>query len=79
MAGPGGQLGTRTEPVATADGGIRLEWNQFGDEYIVEIEPTGGLYLCVLRGNGQDEDRAVSVFSVETLTAFCRTGELPPV
>jgi hypothetical protein len=44
----GGRATDELEPLGLADGGIRLEWQRFGVEYVAEVEPHGNMYLCRL-------------------------------
>lgn len=41
-----GRLPAELEPMATFDGGLRLEWDRGEDSYATELDPDGGLYLC---------------------------------
>lgn len=75
----GHRVDTRAEPIGTPGGGIRLEWERYGDQFIAEIEPEGGLYLCVLRKEGPraDAEAEVPEFASSTLEAFIQDGAMP--
>ncbi len=43
------------EPMPTPSGGIRMEWDRGDTNYVVELEPGGGMFLCSI-GPTPDDD-----------------------
>lgn len=44
------------EPMATPEGGIRMEWDREPFSYVAELQGNGGMYLCVLGPSDEDDD-----------------------
>jgi hypothetical protein len=63
-------------PAPLPDGGLRLEWTREGIDYVVEAEADGGLYLCRLGLDAEDdEDRQLASYDGNALLGFF-SGEL---
>ncbi|MCV7385378.1 hypothetical protein [Mycolicibacter longobardus] len=48
------------EPMATPNGGIRMEWDRGENSYVAEIEGNGGMFLCKL-GSSPIDDREIEL------------------
>ncbi|WKN53748.1 hypothetical protein HJ581_0008050 [Rhodococcus opacus] len=64
------------EPIATHDGGIRMEWDRDASSYVAELEASGGMYLCVLGGADEVRDVELDHFDLETLVDFFEKGKV---
>jgi hypothetical protein len=71
----GSRLRVDAEPMATPNGGIRMEWERGGDSYIAEIEGNGGTFLCKLAAT-PDDDREVELpyTDLDALVQFFEDG-----
>ncbi|MFA1703044.1 hypothetical protein ACDT10_08985 [Mycobacterium intracellulare] len=56
----GPRLRVDAEPMATAGGGIRMEWDRGAYSFIAEIEGNGGMFLCRL-GPRPEDDREIEL------------------
>lgn len=56
----GPRLRMDAEPMATSNGGIRMEWERGVYSYVAEIEGNGGMFLCRL-GPTPEDDREVEL------------------
>lgn len=71
----GVRIGPEIAPMATADGGIRMEWERGETTYIAELQPDGGMYLCSLGADANDDwDREFAVANVRLLARFVEDG-----
>ncbi|WP_280509908.1 hypothetical protein [Nocardia farcinica] len=58
------------EPMASRDGGIRLEWDRGEHSHIAELQGDGGLYLCKIGPADAAIDWESDTFDLSMLTRF---------
>ncbi|MBF6515541.1 hypothetical protein IU421_14810 [Nocardia cyriacigeorgica] len=63
------------EPMATPDGGLRMEWDRGMYSYVAELLGNGGMYLCAL-GPDDDADLESDDANIATLLRFFEDGTI---
>ena len=63
------------EPMATHDGGVRMEWDRGDVSYVAEFEATGGMYMCAI-GDEEDVDLELGHVDLSAMREFFETGAI---
>jgi hypothetical protein len=73
----GQDLLQEAEPMATPDGGLRMEWERGPYSYVAELQGDGGMYLCVLGPTAsEDHDAEFAAAEVSKLVRFFEDGTI---
>jgi hypothetical protein len=65
------------EPMASPDGGLRIEWDRGSCTYIAELQGDGRMYLCVLGDiDSDDHDATFASVDMPALVRFIQDGTI---